>query len=566
MRKRLLIMFLTLSIVLSGCGATDNNSSVSTDSLITESNSVNIEIPDLSGVDSESAKQLLLKKSLLPVLEYEYSGTVTKGMTIRTEPKAGTKVNEDSKVIIYVSQGAAGYTSINGTIEWYSLSSYARDEWEFANPQIFQDNLYISCGFTPGTDFQFKNTGFGNASLTDTFDKQVPIRLVQSNMDDFPKDRKVKAGESINFYIVIPLSQLDSEFPTHIACRIVVFVNGIEQDLDVRFSMEWDKNNLGVIDSVEDLFNVNQTAYYEPTSATLSVPTPTPIDTPSTYSSKIFANQEEWASVYLEKLIGCSDVEKCGFPDVNDDGTPEMILFCEKKVVLYTEKNKVLDEITAYNGDIDWIENENVLRAYGGHMGDNYINIYKIANGRFVSIFCGEDSDYDIPFRYYIISGENKEEVTEEEYGEAISKVYDYRKAKEFSGQKYDLYGGETFLRSLLSNSSIDDNYGDTELWEEDEGYYEGDPIDEDMIIPSSSSRYLTYSDVSYLSKKELRLARNEIYARHGRIFDSDDLKNYFNNCFWYEPEYYSWEFDDSWLSEIERANINFLKEVEDSR
>ncbi len=40
-----------------------------------------------------------------------------------------------------------------------------------------------------------------------------------------------------------------------------------------------------------------------------------------------------------------------------------------------------------------------------------------------------------------------------------------------------------------------------------------------DYIFPDSSSSYLTRSQVVALSGYDMYLARNEIYARHGRIF-----------------------------------------------
>lgn len=49
-----------------------------------------------------------------------------------------------------------------------------------------------------------------------------------------------------------------------------------------------------------------------------------------------------------------------------------------------------------------------------------------------------------------------------------------------------------------------------------------------DYILPDSDSRYLTDSDVRGLSANELMLARNEIYARHGRKFKDSELQNYF--------------------------------------
>lgn len=65
------------------------------------------------------------------------------------------------------------------------------------------------------------------------------------------------------------------------------------------------------------------------------------------------------------------------------------------------------------------------------------------------------------------------------------------------------------------------------------------------------------------LSKEELRLARNEIYARHGRIFDSEDLNSYFRQQPWYLGYISAEEFDESHLNEFEKENLNTIKEVE---
>ncbi|PYS31525.1 MAG: YARHG domain-containing protein, partial [Acidobacteria bacterium] len=39
------------------------------------------------------------------------------------------------------------------------------------------------------------------------------------------------------------------------------------------------------------------------------------------------------------------------------------------------------------------------------------------------------------------------------------------------------------------------------------------------------------------LSLHELRLLRNEIYARHGRIFKTTWIQQYFSNQPWYDPK-----------------------------
>ena len=77
---------------------------------------------------------------------------------------------------------------------------------------------------------------------------------------------------------------------------------------------------------------------------------------------------------------------------------------------------------------------------------------------------------------------------------------------------------------------------------------------------PQTSERLLTDSDLQNLSKKDLRIMRNEIFARHGYIFQSDDLKAYFKNQNWYTPKY-----DDvnSMLTDIEARNIQFIKRYE---
>lgn len=86
---------------------------------------------------------------------------------------------------------------------------------------------------------------------------------------------------------------------------------------------------------------------------------------------------------------------------------------------------------------------------------------------------------------------------------------------------------------------------------------------DSSYIFYDSSSRYLTTNDVKYLSIREICYARNEIYARHGRLFESTELQNYFNQKTWY----YGWispeSFSGSVFNQYETANVQFLKDYE---
>jgi outer membrane protein assembly factor BamB/uncharacterized membrane protein YjgN (DUF898 family) len=65
------------------------------------------------------------------------------------------------------------------------------------------------------------------------------------------------------------------------------------------------------------------------------------------------------------------------------------------------------------------------------------------------------------------------------------------------------------------------------------------------------------------LEKPALRLKRNEIYARHGRVFQSDDLRQYFSSQPWYRPDP---NFQDTSLSAEERACVARIKAMEVSR
>lgn len=84
-----------------------------------------------------------------------------------------------------------------------------------------------------------------------------------------------------------------------------------------------------------------------------------------------------------------------------------------------------------------------------------------------------------------------------------------------------------------------------------------------DYILPQSQTQYLTEADVRNLSCRELNYAKNEIYARRGRKFDSPELQRYFNSKSWYKGTIAPSNFSESVFNEIEKANIRFLRDKE---
>lgn len=85
-------------------------------------------------------------------------------------------------------------------------------------------------------------------------------------------------------------------------------------------------------------------------------------------------------------------------------------------------------------------------------------------------------------------------------------------------------------------------------------------------ILPESNTRYLTNADLDSLSEWELKLARNEIYARHGRRFKDPDLQEYFDKQSWYVGSFESDDFDknhSSDISALEKKNAEFILQYE---
>jgi len=78
--------------------------------------------------------------------------------------------------------------------------------------------------------------------------------------------------------------------------------------------------------------------------------------------------------------------------------------------------------------------------------------------------------------------------------------------------------------------------------------------------FPQSSERLLTAADLKGLKPKDLRIMRNEIYARYGLIFKSQDMASYFEKQAGYEKRL---ENAEAFLSEIELKNVAFIKKYE---
>ena len=95
----------------------------------------------------------------------------------------------------------------------------------------------------------------------------------------------------------------------------------------------------------------------------------------------------------------------------------------------------------------------------------------------------------------------------------------------------------------------------------ENSSYYSW--LDEDgFFLADSDRRYLTQSDVYWMNTEQIQYAINEIYARHGRIFQTDFLQSHFESLPWYYGTTTAEEFSDTVFNVYEKANVDFLSRL----
>ena len=123
-----------------------------------------------------------------------------------------------------------------------------------------------------------------------------------------------------------------------------------------------------------------------------------------------------------------------------------------------------------------------------------------------IAEMAGEDDDLDEEETSELLAGVNSGYATEESTEFSVD-----------SDSEYNMEEEETSTSSVNNDSEyISDEEQDSSK-------------DGDYILEGSDSRYITDKEVENLSEAERRLAKNEIYARHGRMFDSADLQDYFD-------------------------------------
>lgn len=117
----------------------------------------------------------------------------------------------------------------------------------------------------------------------------------------------------------------------------------------------------------------------------------------------------------------------------------------------------------------------------------------------------------------------------------------------------------ETENMEITVGNNVDNN-ADQDVSEYDEFQSDDEEYMSYGFYDVACGRLLDEADIADCTKGELRIMRNWIYARHGYIFKSQDLRDYFSKFGWYEPRYSD---VSSLLSDVEKKNVEFIKRHE---
>jgi hypothetical protein len=100
------------------------------------------------------------------------------------------------------------------------------------------------------------------------------------------------------------------------------------------------------------------------------------------------------------------------------------------------------------------------------------------------------------------------------------------------------------FLLSAFSVASAQDEYAAVKDWESF----------------NFADRTIAPTDIGALSIDDLKLVRGIVFGKHGRVFKDPDIRRYLESRSWYKA---APDFDNSKLNEIERKNLDVVRDAE---
>ena len=174
--------------------------------------------------------------------------------------------------------------------------------------------------------------------------------------------------------------------------------------------------------------------------------------------------------------------------------------------------------------------------------------------------------------RYYSANDTDLESIREDIYIGIYQEQRDYYVFEYTSSNMNDMTSFRDLVIDTSDTTQYSGHYVKSYVPESDvTGAFSEDYMNKDYIIDYSSDRELVASDLQNLSLAELRIARNEIFARHGRQFKDPFLNQWFYSKNWYlsipnkyAPDYFDTNHPDR-LTKLETQNVTFIRNYEDA-
>lgn len=210
------------------------------------------------------------------------------------------------------------------------------------------------------------------------------------------------------------------------------------------------------------------------------------------------------------------------------------------------------DEGFGCSGEVTVIEGAGIIISSTDYHGNFANYFYELKNGSIQEIIRIRANAYtDEDGNIYII---NDIPVTESEYEEKYNELSALYNDCTYYGYSDGLELNEHNIKSSFGVGK-ENSDGNAEVVHE--SVSKGD-----YIFPNSANSYLSEMELMALTTQQLRIARNEIYARHGYIFTTDEMKQYFAQKLWYIPSVT--EVPDSLLNEYEIYNRDLIIAIEE--
>lgn len=242
-------------------------------------------------------------------------------------------------------------------------------------------------------------------------------------------------------------------------------------------------------------------------------------------------------------------------PNIIEDKLQKEIIINEGTYWYWSRKNKITISIDYINDSI--VIGHSVVagneRPFEGTVIDEngIINIVAKEPG---------DDKYDGKFTFQFIN--KKLEGTWEAFKNIDIKKREYsleKKEYHYNQDQMLLVDGPDYFIDWDKYKVEIETYGDGEDMEEYENYQFATTTDKIYDINASNTK-LKKEDVENLSKGDLKIIRNTIYARHGYSFKNRPMRVFFDAQDWYIPTTADIKAD---FTKIEKDNIDLLLKYE---